>query len=90
MGEAIASNIKGETDAQERDWKIKKKELFIIYTLALMSLMVALDASVIFTSLPVSSSTRVLQAVCSATRTGDFETLDKHLTESGPFPGRTS
>ena len=36
-------------------WKAGKQELLVIYTLALISLMVALVASVIVTALPVSA-----------------------------------
>jgi hypothetical protein len=52
---------KREAGAPE-EWKPQKKELFIMISLSFISLMVALDATVLVTVLPVSNmSTGVME-----------------------------
>lgn len=45
---------KNETQAPMEDWKHSKHEKAIIYTLALLNLIVSLDATIIVTSLTVT------------------------------------
>jgi hypothetical protein len=49
----VDTEAKGEADAPG-EWKPQKKELLIMISLSFISLMVALDATILVTVLPVS------------------------------------
>ena len=54
-GKMSESNIEAKGEMQTPDmWKPQKKELLIMVSLSFISLMVALDATILVTVLPVS------------------------------------
>lgn len=53
---SAASKLTGETIPVEQAWKAGRKEWMIIIVLAIVSLMVALDATILVPVLPVSTA----------------------------------
>lgn len=64
---------------QPEDWKPSGHELLIIITLAIISLLVALDASIIVTSLGVSQSTSTYRYLDMPSFQSRLSNLEKQI-----------